>query len=120
MRSLWSVYTRPLVALTFVTVTLPVPRGLSTGPVPAGTYVGLVVRTTLSSWNPSSRIHTLMVWRPVEVTSIVATGPSMVAFVQFQSWTSPWTRSDVVGATPSMPTLTESSDVVGPELRNQT
>ena len=97
-----------------------VARGLSAGPVPVGVKLPFVVKKTLSKTKPSSRIQMLMVWRPVLVTLIVATGPSIVDRLQVSPVPKELMRSAEVGPVLSIPAWQESPSAFGPMPRTQT
>src|SRR3954451_5870114 len=89
-------------------------RALDAGPKPLGTYVLLLVSTTLSTTNPSSRIQRLTVWAPGVVTLIDATTPSSVDLDHPAEGRKLLTRSLVDWPPPSSPAWMESSPPVAP------
>jgi len=84
--------------------------------------VELVVSSNLSSTIPDSRIHTLIVCNPVEVTLIVAMPPDCVFFDHFQVVPSKFNpvTAGAADVPPSNPTYRESDEPENPNPRIHT
>ena len=95
-------------------------RVLCAGPRPVGRKLGSVVRTSLSTMSPSSRIQRSTTCTPVVGMLIVVPGLSIVNRDHVHAGPKPVIRSALGTAAPSSPTWSESSATVRAMPRTHT